>query len=364
MIFRRKPWLTEQSPLRKSFSHNSGDDLAGIVHSVGAGVYEFKPGDRVAAYHVTGSENGSFAEYSVAPDWTTFHLGNDVSFEEAATVPIAGFTAAIALYVDLGLRAPWQTTSDASLEQGDAKRDKVPILIYGVSSAVGAFAAKFARLSGYGPIIGVAGRAKEFAQSLSDYVSHPTPISFFLAKFFFQVVDYRNGEENLVTAVEEILAKENLPPRLPYILDAISESGSLEVTLRLLDPLVGSISTVLPPSLFALDKENFEYPPGVKATNSAVPRVHTTHKDFGHLWARCMGRYLEDGRLKGHPFEIAPGGLNGVLTALRKLMDGKASGVKYISMVDETGRVDAGEYYVKKSVAQLPISTFPFPSEN
>jgi NADPH:quinone reductase len=30
---------------------NTGDDIAGIVHSVGAGVAEFKPGDRVAAFH-------------------------------------------------------------------------------------------------------------------------------------------------------------------------------------------------------------------------------------------------------------------------------------------------------------------------
>lgn len=30
---------------------NQGDDISGIVHSVGDNVYEFKPGDRVAAFH-------------------------------------------------------------------------------------------------------------------------------------------------------------------------------------------------------------------------------------------------------------------------------------------------------------------------
>lgn len=330
-------------------------------------MYEFKPGDRVAAYHVTGSENGSFAEYSVAPDWTTLHLGKDVSFEDAATVPVAGFTAGIALYIDLGLRAPWETSSDVSGTEGEAKREKVPILIYGVSSAVGAFAAKFARLSGYGPIIGVAGRAKEFAETICDYVSVITRSSFVTLSItdpLFQVADYRNGDDNLVAAVEEILAKENLPPKLPYVFDAISESGSLEVTLRLLDPLSGSISTVLPPSLFALDKENFAYPSGVKAINSALPRVHTTHKDFGYLWARYMGRLLEDGRLKGHRFEVIPEGLKGVLTGLRKLMDGEASGSKYVSRVKETGEVEIGECFVKKLVGQRAVGNFPFPSGN
>lgn len=178
------------------------------------------------------------------------------------------------------------------------------------------------------------------------------------------MVDYRDGEDSLVTAVEKILAKENLPPKLPYILDAISESGSLEATLRLLDPISGSISTVLPPSLFALDKENFAYPPGVKAINSALPRVHTTHKDFGYLWARYMGRLLADGRLKGHPFEVIPGGLNGVLTGLRKLMNGEASGVKYVFRVEERGTVEVGKVHGKNNVKQHPLKVFPFPSGN
>ena len=30
---------------------NQGDDIAGYVHEVGEKVYEFKPGDRVAAFH-------------------------------------------------------------------------------------------------------------------------------------------------------------------------------------------------------------------------------------------------------------------------------------------------------------------------
>ena len=98
---------------RKNLPHNSGDDIAGIVHSVGKDVYEFKPGDCVAALHAFGTENGSFAEYAVAPDWTTFHVPHNVSFEEAATIPLAGLTAAIALYVDMGLPAPFNSRQPA-----------------------------------------------------------------------------------------------------------------------------------------------------------------------------------------------------------------------------------------------------------
>src|SRR3954471_24879278 len=104
--------------------------MAGIVHSVGKNVYEFKPGDRVAAYHESLTEDGTFAEYSVAPDHTIFHMPHNVSFEEGATILTAALTAAMALYCDMRLPAPY----DQPAENGK----KVPILIYGVTSAVGA----------------------------------------------------------------------------------------------------------------------------------------------------------------------------------------------------------------------------------
>ncbi|KAF2817113.1 GroES-like protein [Mytilinidion resinicola] len=293
-----------------------GDDIAGTVHSVGKNVYEFRPGDRVAAFHEAGTANGSFAEYAVAPDWTTFHVPHNVSFEEAATVPLAALTAAIALYVDMKLPVPY------NLKQSPEGEKRVPILIYGASSAVGAFAAKFARLSKLSPIIGVAGQGSGFAKTLVDYV-----------------VDYRKGEDALVADVEEILAKEGLGSKVPNVFDAISENGSLEATLRFLDPNGGTVSTVLPPRLFAKDKENFKYPSGVIAINSAVPRVHSTHKDFGYLWSRYLGRLLEDGRLKAHPYEVIPGGLNGILTGLKKLKDGNASAVKYVYLIEDTNDV-------------------------
>lgn len=202
---------------------------------------------------------------------------------------------------------------------GESGREKVPILIYGVTSAVGAFAAKYARLSGLGPIIGVAGRAGDFAKTLADYV-----------------VDYRNGEDAVVAAVEEVLAREDLGTKIPNVFDAISENGSLEATLRLIDPNGGTVSTMLPPKLFARDKENYKYPPGVKAFNSAVPQVQSTHKDFGYVWSRYLGRLLKDGRLKAHPYEVVPDGLNGVLTGLKNLKDGKASAVKYVYRIEDT----------------------------
>lgn len=60
---------------------NQGDDIAGFVHAVGPGVLAFKPGDRVAAFHEIGAPGGSYAEYAVAWDHTTFHIPDKTSFE-------------------------------------------------------------------------------------------------------------------------------------------------------------------------------------------------------------------------------------------------------------------------------------------
>ncbi len=62
-------------------SINQGDDIAGVVHSVGPDVVEFKPGDRIAAFHQMKQSGGSYAEYAVSSSHATFHIPKKTSFE-------------------------------------------------------------------------------------------------------------------------------------------------------------------------------------------------------------------------------------------------------------------------------------------
>lgn len=64
---------------------NQGDDFSGYIHEVGEGVTEFKKGDRVAAYHESFKPGGSYAEYGLSPDHTTFFLPEKTTFEGKAT---------------------------------------------------------------------------------------------------------------------------------------------------------------------------------------------------------------------------------------------------------------------------------------
>ena len=65
----------------RNVSANQGDDIAGVVHSVGSDVVEFKPGDRVAAFHEMMKPGGSYAEYAVSSEHATFHIPKKTSFE-------------------------------------------------------------------------------------------------------------------------------------------------------------------------------------------------------------------------------------------------------------------------------------------
>jgi NADPH2:quinone reductase len=68
-------------------SVNSGDDIAGFVHTLGEEVQEtgeFHIGDRVAAFHPMLKPGGAYAEYAVAPYHTVFKIPKKTSFEGKA----------------------------------------------------------------------------------------------------------------------------------------------------------------------------------------------------------------------------------------------------------------------------------------
>jgi len=104
----------------------AGYDVAGIVEAVGPGVTRFKPGDEVF-----GGVPGALAEYVIARE-----QGNivakpaQISFEEAAAIPIAAITAL------QGLR-----------DQGHIAAGQ-KVLINGASGGVGTYAVQIARALG------------------------------------------------------------------------------------------------------------------------------------------------------------------------------------------------------------------------
>ena len=105
-----------------------GFELAGIIEEVGKKVTAFKPGDEVFAH--CGLRFGGYAEYACLPanELMTIKPSN-LTFEEAAAVPIGGLTA-------------YRFLRQSGLKKNDR------ILIYGASGSVGTYAIQIARAMG------------------------------------------------------------------------------------------------------------------------------------------------------------------------------------------------------------------------
>ena len=71
-----------------------GWDVAGTVDSVGPAVTWFKPGDPVYGYNRRHELSfGTYAEYTTGPEGYFAHMPRELSFEEAAAMPLAALTA-------------------------------------------------------------------------------------------------------------------------------------------------------------------------------------------------------------------------------------------------------------------------------
>lgn len=220
-------------------------------------------------------------------------------------------TAALGLYKHLGLPQPWTPTETS-----------IPLIIYGGASAVGAFAIKLAVLSNIHPIIVVAGNGEKYVSTLIDKSKGDA------------IVDYRKGDEAVVQGIRDAL-KAAGASSVSYAFDAISEHGSYLNVYQALDPH-GKVSLVLPIS------EDVKVPEKISQSFTMVGDVYGMRgvnpgdKEFGNVFFRYFAHGLQLGTFSGHPYEVVPGGLGGVETALKNLKSGKASAVKYVVRIADT----------------------------
>jgi NADPH:quinone reductase-like Zn-dependent oxidoreductase len=110
--------------LRKPRDTRLGQDIAGQVEAVGKNVTQFKPGDEVF-----GISRGALAEYACTFERALASKPPNVSFEQAASLPLAGLTAL------QGLR-------EGKIQPGQK------VLVNGATGGVGTFAVQIAKSLG------------------------------------------------------------------------------------------------------------------------------------------------------------------------------------------------------------------------
>jgi len=125
-----------------------GTDLAGVVEAVGKKVTRFRPGDEVL-----GTGQGSFAEYAAAREDRLAPRPANLTFEQAAAIPVSATTALQALR-----------------DQGHVRAGQ-KVLVIGASGGVGTFTVQLAKAFG-AEVTGVSSAAKlDLVRSLgADHV--------------------------------------------------------------------------------------------------------------------------------------------------------------------------------------------------
>ncbi len=104
-----------------------GADVAGRVEDIGSNVKQFKPRDEVFGYLPGATGRGTFAEYVCASENVVALKPTNLSFEQAAAVPVAAMTALQAL------------RNHGNIQPGQK------VLIHGASGGVGTFAVQIAK---------------------------------------------------------------------------------------------------------------------------------------------------------------------------------------------------------------------------
>ncbi len=154
----------------------TGADFAGVVEGVGRNVTQFKPGDAVF-----GTKNGAFGEYvAVRAAGSVARKPDNVTFEQAAAVPVAAITALQAL-------------RDKATTQAGQK-----VLINGASGGVGTFAVQLAKSLG-AEVTGVCStRNVELVRGLgADHVIDYTQQNFTTSNERYDVIIDNVGSQSL-----------------------------------------------------------------------------------------------------------------------------------------------------------------------
>ncbi len=212
--------------LRKPKITRPGVDVASQVEAVGRNVTHFKPGDEVFGVCISGPQasgtkvwahrQGAFAEYVCAPESTMVMKPDNVTFEQAASVPVAAFTAL------QGLRDKGQ------IQPGEK------VLINGAAGGVGTFAVQIAKSFG-AEVTGVcSARNVDMARSIgADHVIDYTQEDFTQRGQRYNLIFDCVGNPSL-SACRRVLS----PKGIYLMVGELSGRGMIGLLARLITALV------------------------------------------------------------------------------------------------------------------------------
>lgn len=155
--------VAQGQPKAGTEAKRAGQEAAGEVVSVGAGVTEFKPGDRVM-----GRAPGGFAEIVSMDARESMRVPERLSWEEAASVPLVFLVAYDMIFANAELKpSEWLLVTGVSSGVGIASLQTAKMIgakVIGTTTSE----AKLERLAALGVDLGIATRGADFAARARD----------------------------------------------------------------------------------------------------------------------------------------------------------------------------------------------------
>lgn len=196
--------------------------------------------------------------------------------------------------------------------------------MYGGASSVGTYTLKLAKLGHFEKVIAICGSGRPYLESLGVVTDF---------------VDYRDN--NVVSDLKAALNGS----KCYHAVDAVNNGNSWNHLAEVLEKDGGRIAVYLP----RLDYSSI--PSGIYVGIVFLSTVHghptpfwdekcEEDPDFAHTLFRLVPRWLSQGKLAGHPYEILPHGLESVERGLQMLKEGKVSAKKLIYNVADTPTID------------------------
>ena len=269
-LLRGKPFLVRLMGfgLLKPKNKILGSDIAGRVEAVGRNVKQFQPGDEVF-----GSIRGGFAEYVCAREDSLVLKPANISFEEAAAVPIAAVTALQGLR-DKGRIQPGQK-----------------VLINGASGGVGTFAVQIAKSFGTEVTAVCSTRNVDMVRSIgADQIIDYTQEDFTKNRQRYDLILAANGYHPISDY------KRALSPRGTYVMSGGSSMAQLFQAM-LLGPVISMTGSKKMGNLMAkLNQKDLVFMEELLERGKVVPVIE---RRYPLCEVPEAIRYVEEGHAQG-----------------------------------------------------------------
>lgn len=197
--------------IKPNLPYTPGNDVAGVVKEVGAGVTTVKSGDRV---YTSQTLSGAYAEQALCNALNVHQLPENVSFEQGA-----------------GVGVPYGTAYRALFQRALAKAAET-VLVHGASGGVGLASVQFARAAGL-TVFGTAG--SETGMELAKREGAHHVLNHSKDGYLDELLNLTQGQG--VNVILEMLANKNLANDLNVIarhgrIIVIGNRGSIEINPR------------------------------------------------------------------------------------------------------------------------------------